>query len=148
MDLNHFDMANPFALIRKEDDVPIFVATMVGNFRKDTPLSKPENAKCRDALLQALVFFLYKETQRSEHNFANLVKLLAGAKIEENSTEYVPPLDIIFEDLAIKEPDHIAVKQYSLFKETEPMTAAVVLAELQTEMDALGWPALRVLRKK
>ncbi len=150
MDLNHFDMTNPFSLIQKEDDVPVFVATMVGNFIKEAPVSKPENAECVSALLQSLVYFLYKEVGSDERNFMNLVKLLKAAEIRKNDTEFMSPLDVIFADFEKKYPGHIAAKQYSIFKKTKPQTAADVLGDLQIEMATLlsGCPYYRKHRRE
>ena len=139
MDLKHFDMTNPFTFIQKEEDVPTFVSALVKNFKRDTLNSKPERAKCRDALLQSLVFYLYKQCRRCDQNLSNVYKLLAAAEIRVKDPNYKSPLDIIFEDLAEIGPDHVAVKQYSIFKETNPAVAYYVVDEIKAEMIVLGW---------
>ena len=66
--------------------------------------------------MQALILYLVHEAPLEEQNFGMVMELLQAAEVREEDEAYKSDLDILFERLALRVPDHIAVKQYRIFK--------------------------------
>lgn len=133
MDQSH--CYNPFNYVREDSDILVMIDVLTKNLTPpDSHSSDPFWPKSQAALLQAIAFFLYKECRPSERNFTNVMKLLRAAVIKEGSDDYKSPLDIIFEDLEKKDPNHIAVMQYSIFKQAPAKTASTILTCAQVDL--------------
>ncbi len=140
MNTEHFNPYNPFTLIREEEDVPVFVNELVKNFKNSKTTSQSTQLiEWRDSLIKAIVYFLYKECAPWEQNFVYFSKLLNSVSFVEILENYQSPLDIIFEDLEKIAPTHIAVTQYSIFKQAPAREAATIVAEIMKEMIILGY---------
>lgn len=135
VDTEHSQGYNPFAYIRNDADIYKLIDYLIANVN-------PENAHYSDpfwpnsskALISAVMFYLYKECSPSERNFSNVMKLLRAAIIKDGKEDYKSPLDIIFEDLEKKDPNHIAVMQYSIFKQAPAKTASTILTCAEVDM--------------
>ncbi len=64
----------------------------------------------------ALIGYIWYEAPEEERNFITLLDLINASEAREDDEEYQSPVDILFQQLAEKEPDHFAVKQYRKFK--------------------------------
>ena len=137
MKTENLNFYNPFLYIKDETDVPVFVNELSKIFKNSKTTSQSsELIRYRDALMQAIVYYLYKECAPWERNFVYFSKLLNSFDFREN---YHSPLDILFEDLAKKDPNHIAVAQYSIFKQAPAQKAMTIVAEIMKEMFVLGY---------
>ena len=134
MDQSH--CYNPFAYVREDADILVMIDVLTKNLTPpDSHSSDPFWPKSQAALLQAICFYLYKECRPAERNFTNVMKLLRAAIIKDDGvSDYKSPLDIIFEDLEKKDPNHIAVMQYSIFKQAPAKTASTILTCAQVDL--------------
>lgn len=133
MDQSH--CYNPFNYVREDADILVMIDVLTKNLTPpDSHSSDPFWPKSQAALLQAIAFYLYKECRPSERNFTNVMKLLRAAIIKDGNDDYKSPLDIIFEDLEKKDPNHIAVMQYSIFKQAPAKTASTILTCAQVDL--------------
>ena len=108
---------NPLQYITSDNDVLRLVTNLI---RNTTPKGAQNNdpfwEKSETALLQALILYLVHEAPLEEQNFGMVMELLQAAEVREEDEAYKSDLDILFERLALRAPDHIAVKQYRIFK--------------------------------
>lgn len=134
MDQSH--CYNPFNYVREDADILVMIDVLTKNLTPpDSHSSDPFWPKAQAALLQAIAFYLYKECRPSERNFTNVMKLLRAAVINDDGPgERNSPLDIIFADLERKDPNHIAVMQYSIFKQAPGKTASTILTCAQVDL--------------
>ena len=73
----------------------------------------------------AIILMLFHEAPAYEQNFSMVLKVLEYAEVKEEDEDHVSPLDLLFNSLEQEQPDHIAVKQYHIFK----MAAGVVCSK-------------------
>ncbi len=138
------DAFNPFPYMRSEADV----LKMINNLIKNTT---PRNAKGEDpfwekseiALLSALILFLYHEAPDYEKNFSTVMFMLENAAASEDNEEYRSPVDLVFEGLEEEQPEHIAVKQYKVFKQAAGKTAKSILVSAAVRLAAFNLSAIR-----
>ena len=90
--------------------------------------------KAETALLQALSFFLVSECSAEERNFSNVMKLLRCAEVKEGQEDYASVLDILFKELEENKPEHIAVRQYRVFKQAAGKTAQSILVSCSVRL--------------
>jgi type IV secretion system protein VirD4 len=125
------DCYNPFSYIREDKDVIKVISTIMKN---TTPVgqqsSDPFWEKSETALLQAIVFYLFYEAPVSEQNFNQVMILLRAAEAKEDDENYKSKLDILFDILESKKPEHIALKQYKIFKQAAGKTAKSILVSI------------------
>lgn len=118
VDPEHSDCYNPFRYIRKDGDV----FRLIDNFIKNTT---PKNAQQNDpfweksetALLAALMLYLLHEAPTGEQTMEMILTMIEFGGAKEEDEEYQSPLDLLFEALEEEEPDHIAVREYHIFKQ-------------------------------
>jgi type IV secretion system protein VirD4 len=134
---------NSFAYIRSDADILKLITNFIKNTTpKDSRTSDPFWDKAEMGLLQALVFYLYYEAPGYEQNFGMLVEMLRYAEVREEDDAYVSPLDKLFVNLEKKQPDHIAVKQYKLFKLAAGKTAKSILVSCGMRMAHFNIPEI------
>ena len=108
---------NPFHYIKEEKDVFILVETLIKN---TTPSEghggDPFWEKSEKLLISALVLYLWHVFPEEKQTFANVVKLVNMAEVDENDPSAESPLDILFKDLEREDPENLAVSQYKTFK--------------------------------
>ena len=148
---------NPLQYITSDNDVLRLVTNLI---RNTTPKGAQNNdpfwEKSETALLQALILYLVHEAPLEEQNFGMVMELLQAAEVREEDEAYKSDLDILFERLALRAPDHIAVKQYRIFKMAAGKTAKSILVSVgvrlatfnleavtrMTSMDEMDIPAI------
>ena len=112
------DHYNPFAYIRDEKDVLKLVTNLIRNTTPRTAQSSdPFWEKSETALLEAILFFLLSEAPEEEQNFSMVMTMLEFADVKEEDSSYQSPLDMLFASLEKTQLDHIAVKQYKIYKQ-------------------------------
>ena len=98
------------------------VLTLIDNLIKNTT---PRNASSNDpfwergeiALDSALMLYLVSEAPSEEQNFETLIYMMNFADVKEEDEQYRSPLDMLFRALEEEQPNHVAVKQYAIFKQ-------------------------------
>lgn len=108
---------NPFAYLRDEKDVLKLVNNLVRNTTpKGSSSNDPFWERAETALLEALILYLVSKAPPYEQNFPMVMEMINAAEVKESDEEYASVLDELFERLEMQEPDHLAVKQYHIFK--------------------------------
>ena len=108
---------NPFAYIRSEKDILKLVNVIIANTKGDGEKSSEDFwVKAERLLYCALIGYIWYEAEPEERNFITLLDLLNACEAREDDETYKSPVDIFFDDLAKKQPEHFAVRQYVKFK--------------------------------
>ncbi|UYI84228.1 MAG: DUF4368 domain-containing protein [Clostridiales bacterium] len=117
---------NPLAYVRSEKDILKLVNVIIANTKGDGEKSSEDFwVKAERLLYCALIGYIWYEAEPEERNFITLLYLLNACEAREDDETYKSPVDILFDDLAKKQPEHFAVKQYVKFK----MAAGVVCSK-------------------
>ena len=117
---------NPLAYVRSEKDILKLVNVIIANTKGDGEKSSEDFwVKAERLLYCALIGYIWYEAEPEERNFITLLDLLNACEAREDDETYKSPVDILFDDLAKKQPEHFAVKQYVKFK----MAAGVVCSK-------------------
>ena len=108
---------NPLAYVRSEKDILKLVNVIIANTKGDGEKSSEDFwVKAERLLYCALIGYIWYEAEPEERNFITLLDLLNACEAREDDETYKSPVDILFDDLAKKQPEHFAVKQYVKFK--------------------------------
>ena len=143
------DHYNPFAYIRDEKDVLKLVTNLIRNTTPRTASSSdPFWEKSETALLEAILFYLLSEAPNEEQNFSMVITMLEYADVKEDDSSYQSPLDMLFASLEKTQPDHIAVKQYKIYKQAAGKTAKSILISLAVRLAAFNLNQIRNLTGK
>lgn len=128
VNLEQSDGYNPFVYLRDDKDVLRLVNTLI---QATTPKGSHENdpfwTKSETALLMAIILMLFHEAPAYEQNFAMVMRTLEFAEVSEEDEEHISPLDMLFRALEQEQPNHIAVRQYRIFKQAAGKTAKSIL---------------------
>ena len=146
IDPSHSDHYNPFRYIRKDSDV----FKLIDNFIKNTT---PKNASQNDpfwekseiALDSALMLYLLHEAPPEEQNMEMMLTMIEYGGAKEDDSDYKSPLDLLFEALEEEQPDHIAVRQYKIFKQAAGKTAKSILVSAAVRLASFTLPEIRDL---
>ena len=134
---------NPFRYVRDDKEVLQLITNLIQN---TTPphaqSSDPFWEKSETALLQALMLYLLHEAPPEEQNFGMVMELLGSAQVKEKDENFESPLDILFERLARRDPESIAVKQYGIYKQAAGKTAKSILVSVGVRLAAFNLPQI------
>ena len=107
---------NPFVYLKTDNDVQKLVTNL---FKSTTPKGSASSDPFWDVaasmLLLSLIFFLMYEAPEEEQNFVMVMELLRAGEVKEDDDDYVSPLDMLFNRLETKNPEHIALKYYRAY---------------------------------
>ena len=119
---------NPLAYVRSEKDILKLVNVIIANTKGDGEKSSEDFwVKAERLLYCALIGYIWYEAEPEERNFITLLDLLNACEAREDDETYKSPVDILFDDLAKKQPEHFAVKQYVKFKMAAGKTLKSIL---------------------
>lgn len=119
---------NPFAYIRSEKDILKLVNVIIANTKGDGEKSGEDFwVKAERLLYCALIGYIYYEAPEEEKNFITLLDLINASEAREDDENYKSPVDMLFNRLAEREPEHFAVKQYVKFKQAAGKTLKSIL---------------------
>lgn len=141
--LNLIDMKNsmrynPFRYLRKDSDVISLITNFIRNTTpKDAHNSDPFWEKAEIALLQALMFYLWYEAPEYEQNFAMMAEMLRYA-VNPQDEKGKSPLDMLFEELKREKPNHIACRQYDMYRLSAGRTAKSILVMTGVALSVFG----------
>jgi len=138
------DCYNPFCYIRKDADV----FKLIDNFIKNTT---PKGAKANDpfweksetALDAALMLYLLHEAPEEDQNMETILYMIENGGAKEEDDDYQSPLDLLFEALEEEQPDHIAVRQYHIFKQAAGKTAKSILVSAAVRLASFTLPEIQ-----
>ena len=118
---------NPFAYIHDEKDILKLVTTLMANTKGEGNGSDPFWEKSEKLLYTALIGYIHYEAPVEEQNFATLLEMLNSMEVREDDDTFKNPVDLLFDELEQKEPDHFAVRQYRKYKLAAGKTAKSIL---------------------
>ena len=119
---------NPFAYIRSEKDILKLVTTIIVNTKGEGEKASEDFwVKAEKLLYTALIAFIWYEGKEEEKNLNTLLDLLNESETREEDETYQNPVDMLFEELEAKEPQHFAVRQYKKYKMAAGKTAKSIL---------------------
>ena len=137
---------NPFGYIRDEEGVLSMITALIQN---TTPPGSSSNdpfwEKAETALLQAICFYLYFECNMEDRNFTNVMKLINCAEVKEDQENYVSVLDTMMEEVKKRNPEHIAVLQYAVFKQASGKTAKSILVSAAVRLTVFNLKSIHKL---
>ncbi len=138
------DGYNPFVYIRKDEDVMRLISNLIQNTTpKNATQNDPFWERSEIALDTALMLYLLHEAPPEEQNFEMLMFLIANAAtVEDDEDNYQSPVDVLFDGLEEVNPDHIAVKQWRVFKQATGKTAKSILISAAVRLSAFNLPEI------
>ena len=114
---------NPFAYIHSEKDILKLVNTLIKNTKKEGSGGDPFWEAAETLLFTALIGYIHYEAPEEEQNFATLLEFINSMEVREDDEDFQNPVDLMFEDLKKRKPNHFAVRQYSKYKLSAGKTA-------------------------
>ena len=118
---------NPFAYIHSEKDILKLVTTLIANTNGDGKAGDEFWTKAETLLYCALIGYIHYEAPVEEQNFSTLIEFLNAMEVREDDEEFQNPVDLMFEALEKKKPNHFAVRQYKKYKLAAGKTAKSIL---------------------
>ena len=118
---------NHFAYIHSEKDILKLVTTLIANTQGDGKSGDDFWRKAETLLYTALIGYLWYEAPVEEQNFATLIEMINTMEVREDDEEFKNPVDLIFEELASRDPGHFAVRQYAKYRLAAGKTAKSIL---------------------
>ena len=108
---------NPFAYLRSEKDILKLVNTIIANTKGDGEKSGEDFwVKAEKLYYTALIGYIWYEAPDEEKNFTTLLEMINASEAREDDEDFQNPVDLMFERLEEKDPEHFAVKQYKKYK--------------------------------
>jgi len=130
IDLKKSMRYNPFAYIRSEKDILKFVTALISNTQEGGQSSQdPFWLKAETLLYQALIGYIWYEAPPEEQNMTSLVEMINVMEVRENNENFKNGVDLTFEALAERNPNHFAVRQYAKYKLAAGKTAKSILVQ-------------------
>lgn len=149
VDMARSDCYNPLSYVRTDTDALRLVTNLVKNTTPKTAgNTDPFWDKSETALLQAFILYLVHEAPIEEQNFEMVMYMIENAAASENDEEYKSPMDVMFETLEEKDPNHIALKQYRVFKQAAGKTAKSILVSVAVRLASFNLSELASFTQK
>jgi len=137
---------NPFVYLQNDNDIQRLVTNL---FKSTTPKGSQSNDPFWDTaasmLLLALVFYLHYEAPADEQNFAMVMEMLRAGSIEDEEDPSPSPLDLLFQELADDNPDHIALKYYRSYHSGSAKTLKSIQITLAARLEKFNLESLASL---
>lgn len=131
---------NPLAYVRSEKDILKLVNVIIASTKVDGEKSSEDFwVKAERLLYCALIGYIWYEAEPEGRNFITLLDLLNTCEAREDDETYKSPVDILFDDLAKKQPEHFAVKQYVKFKMAAGKTLKSILVSCGARLTPLRY---------
>ena len=114
---------NPFAYIHSEKDILKLVTTLIANTKGEGKSGDDFWQKAETLLYTALIGYIHYEAPEEEQNFATLIEFINAMEVREDDETFENNVDLAFKELAQREPNHFAVRQYKKYKLAAGKTA-------------------------
>ena len=167
IDLTKSMRYNPFAYIKAEEDILTLVTALISNTKGEGKGGDDFWVKAETLLYQALIGYIWYENNPEDQNMIALVEMINCMEVREEDESHKNAVDILFERLEAKEPEHFAVRQYKKYKLAAGKTAKSILiscgarlspfdiakvrdlmSEDELELDTLGGVKVKKRNKK
>ena len=137
---------NPFAYLRSEKDILKLVNTIIANTKGDGEKSGEDFwVKAEKLYYTALIGYIWYEAPDEEKNFTTLLEMINASEAREDDEDFQNPVDLMFERLEEKDPEHFAVKQYKKYKLAAGKTAKSILISCGARLAPFDIKELREL---
>ena len=137
---------NPFSYIRSEKDILKLVNTIIVNTKGDGDKSGEDFwVKAEKLYYTALIGYIWYEAPEHEKNFTTLLEMINASEAREDDENFKNPVDIMFDELEVRDPDHFAVKQYRKYKLAAGKTAKSILISCGARLAPFDIAELREL---
>ena len=137
---------NPFVYLKSDNDVQKLSTNL---FKSTTPKGSTTNDPFWDTaasmLLLALIFYLKYEAPPEEQNFTMVMELLRAGDVKEDDDDYVSPLDMLFNRLETKNPEHIALKYYRSYHSGSAKTLKSIQVTLASRLEKFNLESMAQL---
>ncbi len=146
LDLIHMEKShcyNPFAYLETDNDVQRLVTNL---YKNTTPRGSggkdPFWDQASAMLLMAVMLYLRYEAPEEERNFPMVMDMIRAGDVRENNEEYRSPLDVLFDRLEMKKPDHIALKYYKSYRSGAAKTLKSIQITLMSRLEKFNLESL------
>lgn len=136
---------NPFAYIRSEKDILKLVTTLITNTKGEGKAGDDFWVKAETLLYTALIAYIYYEAPEDEQNFTTLIEFINASEVREDDEEFKNNVDLMFDRLEEKDPQHFAVRQYKKYKLAAGKTAKSILISCGARLAPFDIKELREL---
>ena len=136
---------NPLAYIHSEKDILKLVNCLILNTKGEGKSNDPFWEKAETLLYTALIGYLYDVAPAEDRNFAMLVSMINAMEVREDDEDFKNPVDLMFEALEEREPEHFAVRQYKKYKLAAGKTAKSILISCAARLAPFDIAELREL---
>ena len=118
---------NPFAYLHSEKDILKLVTVLIANTKGEGKSGDDFWVKAETLLYTALIGYIYYEAPKNEQNFSTLVEMINAMEVREDDESFKNAVDLLFDALEQKDPDHFALRQYRKYKLAAGKTAKSIL---------------------
>lgn len=130
---------NPFAYLKSEKDILKLVTVIIANTKGEGEKSTEDFwVKAEKLLYTALIALIWYEGTEEEKNMNTLIDLLNESETREDDENYKNPVDMLFDELEKKNPEHFAVRQYKKYKLAAGKTAKSILISVGVRLAAFN----------
>ena len=136
IDTDRSDAFNPFPYLKDDKDAMKLVNNLIKN---TTPKNSTNNEIALDT---ALILYLLHEAPPEEQNLEMVMYMIENGGAREDDDDFQSPLDMLFEALEEEEPDHVAVREYKIFKQAAGKTAKSILLSAAVRLSAFILPQI------
>jgi len=134
---------NPFAYVHDEKDILKLVTTLIANTKGEGKGGDEFWEKAEKLLYSALIGYIHYEAPEEEQNFTTLLEMINAMEVREDDEEFKNPVDLMFDELAERDPDHFAVRQYLKFKLAAGKTSKSILVSCGARLAPFDSKGLR-----
>ena len=140
---------NPFSYIRSEKDILKLVNTIIMNTKGDGEKAAEDFwTKSERLFYSALIGYIFYEAPEEEKNFTTLLEMINASEAREDDPEFQSPVDLMFQRLEEKDPEHFAVRQYKKFLLSTGKTRSSILISCGARLAPFDIRELRELFEK
>ncbi|MDD3228219.1 MAG: type IV secretory system conjugative DNA transfer family protein [Oscillospiraceae bacterium] len=136
---------NPFAYIHSEKDILKLVTTLISNTKGEGKSGDDFWVKAETLLYTAIIGLIWYEAPEEEKNFTTLIEFINASEVREDDENFKNNVDLMFEKLEAKEPNHFAVRQYKKYKLAAGKTAKSILVSCGARLAPFDIQELRDL---
>ena len=134
---------NPFSYIRSEKDILKLVTTLIANTKGEGKAGDDFWVKAETLLYCALIGYIHYEAPVEEQNFSTLIEMINSMEVREDDEEFKNAVDLMFDELKEREPNHFAVRQYAKYKLAAGKTAKSILVSCGARLAVFDIAELR-----
>ena len=136
---------NPFAYVHSEKDILKLVNVLITNTKGDGKAGDEFWTKAETLLYTALIGYIHYEAPEEEQNFSTLLEMINEMEVREDDEEFKNPVDLLFDELKEREPNHFAVRQYAKYRLAAGKTAKSILVSCGARLAPFDIQELREL---